>query len=74
MALSITVILCLIFMQGKTHLIIKILVFKSNAWLLCTCRTFNPNWHEGGHPLFILDQILSAEFLSKIPNFVSGEN
>ena len=32
----------------------------------------NPNWHEGRYfsLLVLLDQILSAEFLSKFPNFL----
>ena len=38
---------------------------------------FNPIWHGGGDifiPLSLLDQILSAEFFQKFPNFFGGEN
>ena len=36
---------------------------------------FNHNWHEGTfHPLSFLDLDVSADFLSKFPKKIGGEN
>ena len=49
---------------GRGAFCIEMYFYADISWESRCNSEINPNWHEGGH-LSFLDQILSAEFLSK---------